>query len=53
MDLSFLIKKIKTIKKGEAICQWDPFNGVIVSEFGGKVKFDNLEQGMNLPSRNR
>ena len=29
-------KKIKSIKKGEAICQWDPFNGVIVSEFGGK-----------------
>ena len=40
-------KKIKSIKKGEAICQWDPFNGVIVSEFGGKVKFDNLEQGIN------
>ena len=40
-------KKIKSIKKGEAICQWDPFNGVIVSEFGGKVKFDNLEQGVN------
>ena len=40
-------KNIKSIKKGEAICQWDPFNGVIVSEFGGKVKFDNLEQGIN------
>ncbi|MGB1283473.1 MAG: DNA-directed RNA polymerase subunit beta', partial [Polaribacter sp.] len=37
----------KSIKKGEVVCQWDPFNGVIVSEFGGKVKFDNLEQGMN------
>lgn len=37
----------KTIKKGEVICQWDPFNGVIVSEFSGKVKFDNLEQGVN------
>ena len=37
----------KTIKKGDAVCQWDPFNGVIVSEFGGKVKFDNLQQGIN------
>ncbi|WP_369047710.1 DNA-directed RNA polymerase subunit beta' [Tenacibaculum sp. UWU-22] len=36
-----------TVKKGEAICQWDPFNGVIVSEFSGEVKFDNLEQGIN------
>jgi len=40
-------KKIKSIKKGDVICQWDPFNGVIVSEFAGKVKFDNLEQGVN------
>jgi len=40
-------KDRKTIKKGDVIVQWDPFNGVIVSEFSGKVKFDNLEQGMN------
>ncbi len=40
-------KSKKTIKKGEAVCQWDPFNGVIVSEFAGNVKFDNLEQGIN------
>ena len=40
-------KDRKTIKKGEVIVQWDPFNGVIVSEFAGKVKFDNLEQGIN------
>ena len=37
----------KTIKKGDVVCQWDPFNGVIVSEFGGKVRFDDLEQGIN------
>jgi DNA-directed RNA polymerase subunit beta' len=40
-------KDRKSIKKGDVICQWDPFNGVIVSEFGGKVKFDKLEQGIN------
>ncbi len=40
-------KERKSIKKGDVIVQWDPFNGVIVSEFGGKVKFDNLEQGVN------
>ena len=40
-------KDRKTIKKGDVIVQLDPFNGVIVSEFAGKVKFDNLEQGMN------
>ena len=41
-------KERKSIKKGDVIVQWDPFNGVIVSEFGGKVKFDNLEQGINF-----
>ena len=40
-------KDRKSIKKGEAIVQWDPFNGVIVSEFGGRVKFENLQQGIN------
>ncbi|WP_347173825.1 DNA-directed RNA polymerase subunit beta' [Polaribacter uvawellassae] len=40
-------KDIKTIKKGDVVCQWDSFNGVIVSEFGGKVRFDDLEQGIN------
>ena len=38
----------KTIKKGDVVCQWDPFNGVIVSEFGGKVRFDDLQQGINF-----
>ena len=41
-------KDRKSIKKGDVIVQWDPFNGVIVSEFGGKVKFDNLQQGINF-----
>ncbi|MGB0836892.1 MAG: DNA-directed RNA polymerase subunit beta', partial [Flavobacteriaceae bacterium] len=42
------IKDKQKIKKGEAICQWDPFNGVIVSEFGGKIAFENVEQGVNF-----
>ncbi|GGG88642.1 DNA-directed RNA polymerase subunit beta' [Polaribacter pacificus] len=37
-----------TINKGDVVCQWDPFNGVIVSEFAGKVRFDDLEQGINF-----
>jgi DNA-directed RNA polymerase subunit beta' len=35
-----------TVKKDEKICDWDPFNGVIISEFPGKIKFDNIEQGV-------
>ncbi len=31
-----------TIKKGDVICEWDPFNAVIVSEVSGKVQFENV-----------
>ncbi len=31
-----------TVKKGELICEWDPYNAVIVSEFSGKVTFDSV-----------
>jgi DNA-directed RNA polymerase subunit beta' len=35
------------LKKDDIVCQWDPFNGVIVSEFAGKIKFENIEKGIN------
>ncbi len=40
------IKSGKAIKKGDVICQWDPYNGVIVSEFTGKIAYENIEQGV-------
>ncbi|MCL4132780.1 UNVERIFIED_CONTAM: hypothetical protein GTU68_006763 [Idotea baltica] len=40
------VKGAKTIKKGDVICQWDPYNGVIVSEFKGKIGFENIDQGI-------
>ncbi len=42
------VKNGKTIKKGEVICQWDPFNGVIVSEFGGTVEYEDIVKGVNF-----
>ena len=30
------------VSKGDVICEWDPFNAVIVSEAGGKIKYENL-----------
>jgi len=42
-----LIKDKATIKTGDVICQWDPYNGVIVSEFKGKIIFENIDQGIN------
>ncbi len=35
-----------TIKKGDTIAEWDPFNQVIVSEVGGKIQFVNMEEGV-------
>ncbi|WP_031427577.1 DNA-directed RNA polymerase subunit beta' [Flavimarina sp. Hel_I_48] len=34
------------VDKGEIVCQWDPYNGVIISEFAGKIKYENIEQGL-------
>ena len=34
------------LKKGHVICEWDPYNAVILSETTGKVEFENLEQGI-------
>ncbi|MBO4529482.1 MAG: DNA-directed RNA polymerase subunit beta' [Paludibacteraceae bacterium] len=31
-----------TVKKGDRICEWDPFNAVIVIEVQGKIKFENV-----------
>ena len=40
------IKNGDTVQKGEVICQWDPYNGVIISEFAGKIRYENIEQGV-------
>ena len=34
------------LKKGDVICSWDPFNAVIVSEFGGFVEYENIIEGI-------
>ncbi len=28
------------------VCSWDPYNGVIISEFAGKIKYENIVQGL-------
>jgi len=43
---SIHIKSGVKIKKDDIICKWDPYNGVIISEFGGKVEYENIEKGV-------
>ena len=40
------IKNGQKVKADTLVCQWDPYNGVIISEFAGKVSFENIEQGL-------
>ncbi|MDG1718473.1 MAG: DNA-directed RNA polymerase subunit beta', partial [Flavobacteriales bacterium] len=34
------------VKKGDVICDWDPYNAVIISEIDGVTEFDYLEEGL-------
>jgi hypothetical protein len=40
------VKDGQSVVKG-IICKWDPYNGVIVSEFTGKIAYEDLEQGQS------
>ncbi|WP_203532598.1 DNA-directed RNA polymerase subunit beta' [Draconibacterium halophilum] len=42
------VKNGQEIRKGAMICDWDPFNGVIITEFDGKVEFENLIDGITF-----
>ncbi len=39
------VKDGDVVEEGTVICKWDPYNGVIVSEFTGKVAYEDIEQG--------
>jgi DNA-directed RNA polymerase subunit beta' len=43
---NLLVKDGQKIEKGQAICAWDPFNNLIISEFGGITKFEDLDEGV-------
>ena len=34
------------VKTGDMICEWDPFNAVIISEEAGRMHFENVEEGV-------
>jgi len=40
------VKDKAKIKKGEVVCQWDPFNAVIIAEDGGIAQFESVEEGL-------
>ena len=40
------IKNGTVVKKGDLVCDWDPYNAVIISETSGKISFEDLEEGV-------
>ena len=40
------VKNGQKVAKGDVICTWDPFNNVILSEIDGKIKFENVIDGV-------
>jgi DNA-directed RNA polymerase subunit beta' len=40
------IKPSAKVKKGDVICDWDPYNAVIVSEFAGSVEYEGIKENV-------
>ena len=40
------IKPSAKVKKGDMICDWDPYNAVIVSEFAGSVEYEGIKENV-------
>jgi len=40
------VKDGQKVSKGDVICTWDPFNNVVISEITGKLKFENVIEGI-------
>ncbi len=42
------LKDGQTVKKGDMVCEWDPYNNVIVSEYKGIGQFENIIEGQTV-----
>jgi DNA-directed RNA polymerase subunit beta' len=42
------VKDGQKVAKGDVICTWDPFNNVVISEITGKLKFENVIEGITF-----
>ncbi|MBI9066472.1 MAG: DNA-directed RNA polymerase subunit beta' [Salinivirgaceae bacterium] len=42
------VKEGASVKKADVICEWDPYNAVIISEASGQISFVNVEEGITF-----
>ena len=40
------VKEGAEVKRGDLICEWDPYNAVIISESDGKIAFEAVMEGI-------
>ena len=40
------VKEGQKVKKDTAVCEWDPYNNVIISEEEGTIGFESIEEGL-------
>ncbi len=45
---SLYFKSGDSVKKGDKVAQWDPFNAVIVTEYAGTLKFHDVIEGITF-----
>ncbi len=44
---SFLhVKDGQKVEKGDELCNWDPYNAVILSEFDGEIEYESIIEGI-------
>ncbi len=41
-----LVKEGDKVEKGDELCNWDPYNAVILSEYDGVIGFDSIEEAI-------
>ncbi|MDO5341105.1 MAG: DNA-directed RNA polymerase subunit beta' [Bacteroidia bacterium] len=40
------VKEGSDVKAGQVICEWDKYNSLIISEYDGEIRFDNIVEGV-------
>jgi len=43
-----LVKDGQTVKPGDILCRWDPHNVPILSEFAGRIEYEDLIEGKTM-----
>ena len=45
---TMLVKDGETVKAGKVLATWDPHTRPIITEYAGRVKFENVEEGVTV-----